>query len=695
MGQSFVEPVIFSYGMRQSQRPSLGRSGCVWAGGRGTWYAWSVLLGWERWPRRQDAHTQVAVADAGKLLLFVSHRWESLEHPDPNGAQLLCLKVGLTLALAAAVLHLGNPDEEAEKTHSGLPEVIAEFLGSTLASHEIAALQPWASKIMTIANEEKEEESLLAATRQLETGEVQALLDRLRSLILVWYDYASMFQVPRNSSQETAFRSEILELNRIQSHACTLVIAGDNQYVTRAWCFLELCGGMRQRITEITPSWGKPVGVGASVTSWASRSDQFIGALKALGHKAIERSALQATHAEDLPSIARLLSELPLTGLIETDDSDLVGGALPIPFHAGEWKLPEGTAETVVTHEYTVSPIKDFGQLPAAETLSHVAEQLMSTDSLGGTVGVWVYTTQRVLTLAWAARSNEFWKMLKKELIPRADSADLKEVLHDTKEPSVTCLWADARSLADDGLGWTRVIPSAVNALVIITQVDVPELCRIYEWIVRAHLACGIPVITYAPETGRTLVYLQSGNNPLRAVSRRADVIAVPRMRRADAYPNRLFMVPDTATEDIEVLTSLRLDPAQGLVGPGQLSPEAADAGLGKAGDEITTSLLLGHSEARVRAEGLARRTAASWDDWCTPRLHQSAWQVGMAPVQVRLIEQLVHKSLTVSDNPLERRRFLNLLVEDHKGYALPPSILDDAEVFIKMINEQKNKASD
>ena len=116
---------------------------------------------------------------------------------------------------------------------------------------------------------------------------------------------------------------------------------------------------------------------------------------------------------------------------------------------------------------------------------------------------------------------------------------------------------------------------------------------------------------------------------------------------------------------------------------------------MGKAGDEITTSLLLGHSEARVRAEGLARSTAASWDDWCTPRLHQSAWQVGMAPVQVRLIEQLVHKSLTVSDNPLERRRFLNLLVEDHKGYALPPSILDDAEVFIKMINEQKNKASD
>jgi len=685
MKVSYTDSIILSYGMRKSLRPPLGRAGCAWEGGPGTWYAWSTLVGWKRWPRRQKGQPLATTANPGKLLLFVSHRWESPDHPDPTGAQLLCLKVGLTLALAAAVLQLRS-GEKNERSCSGLPETIAKFLEHVLDSGEVTALQQWAQRIKAAAEGVTEENSFWTKSRRLETPKIRPRLDRIRSLVLVWYDYASMWQAPRSPHEEAQFHREILELNTIQAHAATVVIAGDERYLSRAWCFLELCGGMRQRIVELTPSWGTTVGVGDSVTRWASRSDQLIGALNVLGPEAIGRCGLEATKPEDLAAIARLLSDLSLTALIESDDSDLVGGVLPIPFQPGEWILPEGPRELSATREYDFPPTADVGRLPANETLRRVAEQHASADALGSTVGMWIYTTQRTLTLAWGARAGEFWQMLRWKLVFIDEYLRLQIANPFAHEPSVACMWADSRSLADDGLGWTRAIPSTVQLLMVITQVDMPELCRIYNLVVQAHVAGGIPVVTYAPETGRMLLYLPHSASGFCTVSRDADVLAVPRIRRSDAYPDRMLIKTGMLCKDIEVLAALRLDPRDNLVLPGRICDEAAAEARGSVGEEITAVQLLGHSESRVRTEGLARSTAATWDECCTARLHRTAWQVGMAPLQIRIMDQLVSKAIGVNENPFKRRKLLNIIVEDHKGYALPPSILQEADKLIEMI---------
>ncbi len=688
MRESSTDPVIVGYGTRSSLRSPLGRAGCAWAGGPGTWYAWSTLVGWERWPRRQEGQPLATAAHPGQLLLFVSHRWESLDHPDPTGGQLLCLKVGLTLALAAAVLQLGSRQKNV-KSVSGLPETFAEFLEPVLGSEEVIALQQWAQQIKAAAECVKEEPSFFTTSRRLETPKILPLLDRIRGLILVWYDYASMWQAPRSQHEEAQFRREILELNSIQAHATTVVIAGDERYLSRAWCFLELCGGMRQRIVELTPSWGTRVGVGDAVTRWASRSDQLIGALNVLGPEAIGRSGLEATRPEDLADIAKLLGELPLTAVIESDDSDLIGGVLPIPFQGREWMLPKDGCELSPTYEYALSGSPHVGQLPSPEILRRIAEQHGGVDALGRAVGLWIYTTQRVLTLAWAARAGEFWDNLRTRLAAREECSKLKFMLQFANEPSVACMWADSRSLADDGLGWTRAIPSTVDLLVIITQVDMPELCRIYDLVVRGHVASGVPVVTYSPETGRTLLYIPDRASGTRAVGRSTDVLAVPRIRRTDVCANRMFIAAGTSCKDIEVLAALRLDPAQGLVQPGQMCDEAAAEGLGRAGEQITALQLLGHSELRARTEGLARTSAGTWDKWCTDRLHRRMWQIGMAPLQIRIIETLVLKAIGVSENPFMRRKLLSILVEDHKGYALPPRILQEADAIIEMILEK------
>ena len=84
----------------------------------------------------------------------------------------------------------------------------------------------------------------------------------------------------------------------------------------------------------------------------------------------------------------------------------------------------------------------------------------------------------------------------------------------------------------------------------------------------------------------------------------------------------------------------------------------------------------------------------ASWDTWCTPRLHQTAWEIGFAPLQLHVIEQLVRRAAKVSDNPFERRKLIYILVKDEEGYGLPPSILDMADELIARIRRRRSAAS-
>jgi hypothetical protein len=64
-----------------------------------------------------------------------------------------------------------------------------------------------------------------------------------------------------------------------------------------------------------------------------------------------------------------------------------------------------------------------------------------------------------------------------------------------------------------------------------------------------------------------------------------------------------------------------------------------------------------------------------------------------MAPLQIRIIEQLVRKISAASDNPFKRRRLLRLLVEDHEGYALPPWILEEEDGLLEIIAEEEKGA--
>jgi hypothetical protein len=686
--------VVTSYFTRKGDRPWPGGGASPWLGGRGAWYPWALVAGWQRWPRRQEVEQQAVVPVAGRLLLFISHRWEALDYPDPDGRQLEAVQVGLTLALACALLRVSGTLADWH-TASGLPEVIARFLDRTTTGGETARAVPrdapslleWARGIKEAASRAASEAEFLAQVRAAETAEVVRALDAVRASVLIWYDYASMYQSPRSAAEERSFREEILQLNAIQRDAATVVIAGSDEYLSRAWCFLELCGGMRESLVELTPSWGMAVEASSAPTRWSSRSDQLIGALNTLGRESINRSGLAATHATDLPDIARLLSQLPLSGMIESDESDLIGGSIPIPRVGGHWVLASGLAQTRRTTpprpDRTAAALPQPGRLPDGAHMNAGARP-WTVDALSGAVGMWVYTTHRALTATWAARCDEMWALLRDHL-----GAELSErQIPADAAPSVAATSADARALSDDGSGWTRVVPSTVQLLVIVTQDEIPDICRLYERVLYTHLVAGVPVCTYMPLTGRLAMHapgdaLKQGVLPELL---NADVLAVPRLRRSSAYPRYFFLPPGLQRTDLDVLAALRLDPSEGAVRVGQTAvPDAPEIDPPAAAAD-----LLAHSELRVRAEALARSTSSSWDTWATPRLHRSAWEVGMAPLQLALIEGVVRRALPVSDNPLERRKLIYIAVEDEQGYALPPRILEDMETVVRMITERR-----
>jgi hypothetical protein len=193
-------------GIREGQRARLTHE--PWHGGMGSWVSWRTVNGWQAMPRRQDIPAEAMEGAAeGRLLLFVSHRWETAAHPDPTGRQIKAIRTGLTLALCTAIADV----EQDKATKSGLPEILRRFFESDPGlAIERLSLAGWAGAVIEAAKTLADEEALLAtAEAEMESWGVEPILDRVRGQILLWYDYASMYQAPRSTEQERAFREEL------------------------------------------------------------------------------------------------------------------------------------------------------------------------------------------------------------------------------------------------------------------------------------------------------------------------------------------------------------------------------------------------------------------------------------------------------------------------------------------------------
>jgi hypothetical protein len=366
----------------------------------------------------------------------------------------------------------------------------------------------------------------------------------------------------------------------------------------------------------------------ASLNHWAHISDQLIASINCYGVDSVAGTNLRTTDEEDLEIVAKLIGRLPLLGLVESDGSDLVGGSIPMPFRDKRW-LVDGVPEAPSTTKLTVPVREDFGDIAPPSSVRAALQSMMASEQLTGSCGVWIYTTQRLLSLSWAARVEELCSHVSNAVSIPAPS-------------SLACTWADSRSLGDDGTGWTRYIPSFVDKLIVITQVDLPSICRIYESVVRAHLAAGAVVVTYSPEVGS--IKIDYPSRPTADKGREANAIVVPRVRRYTANPSYLLLPPKLTKGHVNTMAALRLDPT--------------DSNLEQL--NLTTDVLEGLSYRRSLVEAVSRTTASCWEAFARECFTAETWNVPSEVVKhLAIIERLVRLVTRVSHNPLERRETL------------------------------------
>jgi hypothetical protein len=193
------------------------------------------VLGLSRLERHQDLrHVRWLGEEARPVaLLFISHRWETLAHPDPAGHQLAALQAFLRdvcRCLEAALLPRdGRLALVATLEREGVlqaAEVARRALGFGPFSGASAA--PGGPAVRSLAS---------SALRNLGP---EAFRRWLEERVAVWVDYSCMPQRPFAPDDLPAFRRALGQLDALvgSSNLIALRQAGDD-YPRRAWCASE------------------------------------------------------------------------------------------------------------------------------------------------------------------------------------------------------------------------------------------------------------------------------------------------------------------------------------------------------------------------------------------------------------------------------------------------------------------------
>jgi ankyrin repeat protein len=172
------------------------------------------------------------IKDNPLLIVFVSHRWEKTDQPDPYGSQLFALK-----ALCNDFLNIAQGFKQSRINRlDKIPGLFFHgLLQATYLTGEIASF---------IDNFSKDDYSLRT---------------ELCQRIGIVYDYMSLPQNPRSKSEENEFLVGLQAFRRIMATIPNIILRyPDDQYNSRTWCELEYWTGKTSPVLRID-LLGKPI----------------------------------------------------------------------------------------------------------------------------------------------------------------------------------------------------------------------------------------------------------------------------------------------------------------------------------------------------------------------------------------------------------------------------------------------------
>ena len=339
------------------------------------WLPLPLLVEAGRFQRMQEWSDRLETSTApGRYFAFVSHRWLTPEHPDPDGRQAQFVAWELVACMCEAIrvaqlrgLHEPRLQSVAGFTigvqGSGLAEsMIVNVLRQALDDQ---SLERAAAEVAAI-RELTRDHGVTAAAADPGLGKLRAVLAEhpalaaLLTRISVWYDYSCLPQPPRIDDDETLFRQGLDALVACQVLGRTVVLLDDAEdYLTRAWCTLE--GLVADRFSSIDTLVGsqRSTAAAGTVEDWFDKlledrphivwrgilDTEVFGIQDA--QACLARLSLAATDPDDLPFIYDRLRSLPAPRQVHIDDSEIVTGTMPLPALNDGHALAVGTSRTV------------------------------------------------------------------------------------------------------------------------------------------------------------------------------------------------------------------------------------------------------------------------------------------------------------------------------------------------------------
>ncbi|MGN7159394.1 hypothetical protein [Sphingomonas sp. SAFR-052] len=322
------------------------------------WLPLTDLITFGRFPGFEEwNHAARTTIQDDHHYVFVSHRWSTPDHPDPDGRQCRMLLWQVLTALleaidTAATRGLRNPRGFAAAlghpvgVYAGdfAEAIIVNLLRPNCNAEELEAAAAAACRILpdleTVdAAAGVDHESFERLRRAIgEFPELARLADRMR----LWIDYSCIPQASEAADNLIAVALE--RLSAVQVMGSTVIMLDDPfDYLSRAWCTLEagisdgligqsyLMAGTKEISTPQAADRSSFQNLMADRAHliWRATLDTMVFGVQD-GRTSIERLGLSMTKAEDADHVHRQLVELPAPQKVHVDSSELLTGALPV-----------------------------------------------------------------------------------------------------------------------------------------------------------------------------------------------------------------------------------------------------------------------------------------------------------------------------------------------------------------------------
>ncbi len=196
------------------------------------------VLSMREMKRRQDITDDDVWLSPGEpplVLLFVSHRWDTLTHPDPNGIQLRAIQQFLCQICTLVEATLVDPEERLQLVPA------LDFEGMLQASEVVRRMFGhgiFKDSTPTVAG--RDAKAMVRRYRELYQDDREAFHFALAGSIGVWFDYCCMPQKPHNLDEEVEFRRSLNSLDDlVMSSTLVALRCANDDYPLRGWCASE------------------------------------------------------------------------------------------------------------------------------------------------------------------------------------------------------------------------------------------------------------------------------------------------------------------------------------------------------------------------------------------------------------------------------------------------------------------------